>query len=99
MAGEYEQTIFVLKRRLATEVLAEFDFIYWPAIPRSPRRLWTYASCIGGWSYIQGGLGLVAGPPGGKMICLYIIWLLAAPGKGKLQGTQQGTHQGTQEGS
>ena len=47
MAGEYEQTIFVLKQRLATEVLAEFDFIFIGQLfPRAPSDNQSLDICI-----------------------------------------------------
>ena len=74
VAAEYEQTIQNLKQRLASEVLAEFDFCRlfpWPPVSR-------HIICMGGRSHIPEGLGLEAGPLDGKNY-LYIFvytWIL-----------------------
>ena len=73
VAAEYEQTIQNLKQRLASEVLAEFDFCRlfpWPPVS-------IHFICMGGRSHIPEGLGLEAGPLDGKMMLVIIrgFWL------------------------
>ena len=77
VAAEYEQTIQNLKQRLASEVLAEFDFCRlfpWPPVS-------IHFICMGGRSHIPEGLGLEAGPLDGKNYISYNTWILVVPGE------------------
>ena len=77
VAAEYEQTIQNLKQRLASEVLAEFDFCRlfpWPPVS-------IHFICMGGRSHIPEGLGLEAGPLDGKNDVSYNTWILVVPGE------------------
>ena len=99
---EYEQTIFVLKQRLATEVLAEFDFIFIGQLfPRAPSDNQSLDICILRQrpELYSGRFGSGGRAPRWKnelyvyTILGYIyIWLLAA--SGKVEGTE-----GTKEGN
>ena len=77
VAAEYEQTIQNLKQRLASEVLAEFDFCRlfpWPPVS-------IHFICMGGRSHIPEGLGLEARPLDGKNDVSYNTWILVVPGE------------------
>jgi hypothetical protein len=82
----YERTILKLKECLASEAAAEFDVCRLFPHPSATSSQTYHASCIRGRSHIPEGLGLEAGPQGGKRD-LY-IWMLVVPGK---EAAEEGT--------